>query len=105
MADDHGVWVYAIAGELAEQWFSGTAGTAGAAEPADAPAGPGAAYLRRRREQLAASQASRRAAAEAADDIHAALAGEVTAALLRRPQAPQLSPGAEGMILNAAYLV
>jgi Gas vesicle synthesis protein GvpL/GvpF len=68
-------------------------------------AGAGAAYLRRRRDQLAARERGEQAAAEAAERIHAALAGLAVDAVLHRPHSPQLAGGSRPMILNAAYLV
>jgi hypothetical protein len=81
-------------------------GPAGGPAPArDAPASPGAAYLRRRREALNASEDSRRAVLAGADAADAALGALATAPQLRPPQAPQLTGQAARMVLNAAYLV
>lgn len=66
---------------------------------------PGAAYLRRRRRQLDASQHAHRAALASAEQIHASLGQLAVAAGTRAPQAPQLSGQSDPMILNAVYLV
>jgi Gas vesicle synthesis protein GvpL/GvpF len=76
--------------------------------PADDPetrGGAGLAYLRRRREQLAAGRDSRAAAVHAARALHSALAGQAQRARLHPPQAPQLSGVRLPMLLNAAYLL
>jgi len=67
--------------------------------------GGGLAYLRRRREQLAAGRESRAAAVGAARALHGALAGQAERARLHPPQAPQLSGVRLPMLLNAAYLL
>lgn len=72
---------------------------------ADATDRPGAAYLRRRRSQLDASQHAQRAALASAGEIHAALGQLAVAAGTRAPQAPQLTGQSDPMILNAVYLV
>jgi hypothetical protein len=82
-------------------------------QPPSTPAGatdtgstsPGAAYLRRRKSELSASEEARRAAAASAEDIHTSLRDMAVAALLRPPQGQQLSGDAGQMILNSAYLV
>jgi hypothetical protein len=66
---------------------------------------PGAAYLRRRRNELDASRNAQRAALASADEIHTALGGLAVAAGTRAPQAPQLTGQSDPMILNAVYLV
>lgn len=84
-----------------------------ARRPADAPgtasgsasASPGAAYLRRRKSELSASEDARRSAAASAEEIHAVLRDLAAGSLLRPPQTPQLSGGTGQMILNSAYLV
>lgn len=76
----------------------------------DAPAagrapGSGAAYLRRRRDQLSAQQQGRRQAVADAERIHDGLAKIAVAARLHPPQAAQLTGTQEPMVLNAAYLM
>lgn len=66
---------------------------------------PGAAYLRRRQEELSASERARRAVATAAEDVHAALTGAAVAGQQRPPQVRQLAERAEPMLLNGTYLV
>jgi hypothetical protein len=66
---------------------------------------PGAAYLRRRQQELSESERARRAVAAAADEVHAALAGAAEAGQQRPPQVRQLAERAEPMILNGTYLV
>lgn len=69
------------------------------------PIGPGAAYLRRRRAQLAARDDARREATASAQDIHAGLCRLAVSARLYPPQAPGLGGQPAPMVLNAAYLV
>jgi Gas vesicle synthesis protein GvpL/GvpF len=85
-----------------------------AAEPADAgtgdgqaspAAGPGAAYLQRRREQLTAHRTARREAMASAQAVHAELARRSVSARLYPPQSPDLAGRPTPMVLNAAYLV
>ncbi|HEY6495474.1 MAG TPA: GvpL/GvpF family gas vesicle protein [Trebonia sp.] len=87
----------------------GDAGTAehprAAREPAGAGSGPGLAYLRRRRDKLAAGRESRAAAVHGARTVHADLAGQATQAVVRPPQSVQLSGARQPMLLNAAYLL
>lgn len=75
--------------------------------PAAGPAGPGsgAAYLRRRRAQLAARGDARREAAATAQDIYTGLCRLAVSARLYPPQAPGLTGQPAPMVLNAAYLV
>jgi hypothetical protein len=74
--------------------------------PSPSPSGgTGLAYLKRRRAELAAGRESRTAAVNGARDVHARLAGHAEAAMLRPPQAAQLSGIRLPMLLNAAYLV
>ncbi|HKS49754.1 MAG TPA: GvpL/GvpF family gas vesicle protein [Amycolatopsis sp.] len=78
-------------------------------EPEVAAAGggtrPGAAYLQRRRTELAARDREERFAVEQAEKIHSALSALAVEARRHRPQSPRLSGNAKPMILNAAYLV
>ena len=67
--------------------------------------GSGLAYLKRRREQLNASQDSRRDTAAAARAVHSALAGQAIRARIHPPQSPRLSGADIPMLLNAAYLL
>jgi hypothetical protein len=71
----------------------------------DTAVSPGAAYLRRRRAALSATEDTRRAALASADAVYAVLGPLAASAQLRPPQAPQLSGETAPMILNAAYLV
>lgn len=100
-----GVKVYAAGPQNAPDGsVAGPAGHAQRAAP-DVAASPGAAYLRRRREALSATEGNRRALLASADAVHVALGSQATAAQLRPLQAPQLSGQAARMILNATYLV
>ena len=74
-------------------------------EPATQEPGYGLAYLRRRRDQLAAGREARAAAAQGAQSVHAGLAGKAVAAVVRPPQSAQLSKARLPMLLNAAYLL
>ena len=79
-----------------------------AASPAAGPAvesGPGLAYLRRRRDQLAAGREAQASAVSGARAVHAGLAGKAAAAVVRPPQSAQLSKVRLPMLLNAAYLL
>ncbi|WP_405087451.1 GvpL/GvpF family gas vesicle protein [Microbispora sp. NBC_01389] len=67
--------------------------------------GPGAAYLRRRKESLRGREDLWRAAAERAEGLHAALERLAVASRRHRPQDPRLSGRSESMLLNGAYLV
>jgi Gas vesicle synthesis protein GvpL/GvpF len=67
--------------------------------------GAGAAYLRRRRDELAASQQGRRDALVSAQHVHDALASLAADARLHPPQSPELTGSKPAMILNAAYLI
>jgi hypothetical protein len=67
--------------------------------------GAGLAYLRARRDQLAAQRDSRRGAADSARAVHAELAVHAAQARLHPPQPPQLSGDHRPMLLNASYLV
>ncbi len=69
------------------------------------PAGAGAAYLRRRRDQLTAEQDFRHQMAASAENIHAQLSRYAAGARLHPPQAPQLTENKAAMLLNAAYLL
>jgi hypothetical protein len=78
------------------------------AEPeprATASTGAGAAYLQRRRTELAASKRARRDEASSAEGIHAALSELATDSRLHPPQVPQLAGTRATMLLNAAYLL
>jgi hypothetical protein len=78
-----------------------------AREPAGASTGAssGLAYLRRRRDQLAAGRESRATAVDGVRAVHAELAGQAADAVLRPPQSAQLSGARLPMLLNAAYLL
>lgn len=79
-----------------------TGGTGGSAGP---EAGVGAAYLRRRRDQLAAQKNARRDTLATAEVIHAQLSRYAAESRLHPPQAPQLTGTKALMVLNAAYLL
>jgi hypothetical protein len=70
-----------------------------------APLGPGAAYLRRRRAQLAARSDARQQALVSARAIHEELGQLCVAARVYPPQSPELAGRSASMVLNAAYLV
>ena len=76
-------------------------------EPAGARTGTdsGLAYLRRRRDQLAAGRESKAAAVNGARAVHADLAAQAAGAVVRPPQSAQLSGVRVPMLLNAAYLL
>jgi len=67
--------------------------------------GAGLAHLRRRHTELAAGRESRTAAVNGAQAVHARLARQAEAAMIRAPQSPQLSGVRLPMLLNGAYLV
>jgi hypothetical protein len=67
--------------------------------------GKGAAYLRRRRDQLSAQQDARRELAASAELVHGALSQLAVDSALHPPQAPQLTGTSAQMLLNAAYLL
>ena len=75
---------------------------AGQAGPA---AGPGAAYLQRRRAQLTASKDARSEALDSARTVYAELSRVAVTSRLYPPQAPDLAGQQGPMVLNAAYLV
>jgi Gas vesicle synthesis protein GvpL/GvpF len=75
-------------------------GTEGAAQGTT-----GAAYLRRRRDELSAQQNSRRELTASVEVIHGALSRLAADSRLHPPQAPQLTGTSEQMLLNAAYLL
>lgn len=74
-------------------------------EPDGKALGPGAAYLRRRRAQLAARQDARQEALASAQALHAELDRLSVAARLYPPQPPEIAARSASMVLNAAYLV
>ena len=67
--------------------------------------GPGAAYLRRRRAQLAAQDDARQESMASALVVHAELGRLAVSARLYPPQSPELTGQPASMVLNAAYLV
>lgn len=71
----------------------------------DSAAGPGAAYLRRRRAQLTAHKTAHQEATVSAHAIFAGLRRLAVAARLYPPQSPELTGHRAAMVLNAAYLV
>jgi hypothetical protein len=74
-------------------------------ETHDLAPGPGAAYLRRRRTQLAARQDARQEAVASAQTVHAELDRLSASARLFPPQSPEIAGHSGLMVLNAAYLV
>jgi hypothetical protein len=81
----------------------------GAAEPSTGSGSPstgaGAAYLRRRRDELASQKNARRETLASAEIIHAELSRHAAGTRVHPPQAPQLTGSKAPMILNAAYLL
>jgi hypothetical protein len=75
------------------------------AGPSSPGTGAGAAYLRRRRDKLAAQKNARRETLAGAEMIHAELSLYAAETRLHPPQAPQLTGSKASMILNAAYLL
>ena len=73
--------------------------------PAPDTTGPGAAYLRRRREQLSATERTQQAAVRSAEEVHAALGDSAEAARRHPPQDRRLTGQSAPMVLNGAYLV
>jgi hypothetical protein len=67
--------------------------------------GPGAAYLRRRRAQLAAQDDARQESMASAQVVYAELGRLSVSARLYPPQSPELTGQPASMVLNAAYLV
>jgi len=76
-----------------------------AGDPGAPAAGPGAAYLQRRRAQLTASSDARSAALASARTVYAELGRLAVSSRLYPPQAPDLAGQQAPMVLNAAYLV
>jgi hypothetical protein len=74
-------------------------------ETGDPSAGPGAAYLSRRRAQLAARRDARQEAVASAQAVHAQLDRLSASARLYPPQSPEMTGHSGSMVLNAAYLV
>ncbi|HVT68180.1 MAG TPA: GvpL/GvpF family gas vesicle protein [Trebonia sp.] len=74
-------------------------------EAAGTRGGAGLAYLKRRREQLAAKRESQAGAVNGAREVHAELSGRAEDARLHPPQAASLSGVRLPMLLNAAYLL
>lgn len=94
------------------EWSVKVFATAAAKEPEPASATssasaerPGAAYLRRKRDQADRRRASSEQAAEAARIVDERLATASVAARRLPPQDPRLTGRSEPMVLNAAYLV
>lgn len=74
-------------------------------DPASQAAGPGAAYLQRRRAQLNASKDARAEALASAQAVYAELGRFAVSARIYPPQTPDLAGQPTPMVLNAAYLV
>jgi Gas vesicle synthesis protein GvpL/GvpF len=94
-----GVKAYADRHPEASDDSAATAGTSGPG------GGVGAAYLQRRRSQLAAQKNARRETLASAEMIHAELSQYAVETRVHAPQAPQLTGIKAPMILNAAYLL
>ena len=75
------------------------------AGPEGPAAGPGAAYLQRRRAQLTASKDARSEALASARTVYAELSRFAVTSRLYPPQASDLAGQQTPMVLNAAYLV
>ena len=75
------------------------------AVPSGPGGGAGAAYLRRRRDQLAAQKNTRQETLASAEMVHTELSEYAAETRLHPPQAPQLTGSKAPMILNAAYLL
>jgi hypothetical protein len=84
---------------------AGTPAPAQRTAGAEPPAGSGAAYLRRRRDQLSASKNARREAVASAQAVHDALGRLAAETRLHPPQSAQLTGNKAHMVLNAAYLL
>jgi hypothetical protein len=74
-------------------------------ETAPSEGGAGLAYLKRRREQLTATERSARAALAGARAVHEELSGRAAQTRLHPPQSAQLSGNQMPMLLNTAYLL
>jgi hypothetical protein len=116
MLDDRGADFRSVLGRISGRTEWGVKAYSGRPpEPEDQPAattvpsrpggGAGAAYLRRRRDQLAAQKDARRETLASAEMIHAALSAYAAETRLHPPQAPQLTGSKAPMLLNAAYLL
>ncbi|MDA1360715.1 GvpL/GvpF family gas vesicle protein [Glycomyces luteolus] len=84
------------------------AAPASPAEPdaeATSDAGPGTAYLLRRRTQLETLDRARQTAVDSAEHVHARLSEIAVASRRHAPQDAQLTGTPEWMVLNGAYLV
>lgn len=71
----------------------------------DQAIGAGAAYLRRRRDELDAREHGQQQALANAEHVHAELSALAAEARLHPPQSPQLTGAKAAMVLNAAYLL
>jgi hypothetical protein len=80
-------------------------GAGSSTEPTGPGGGAGAAYLRRRRDELASQKDARREALVSAEVIHADLSRHAAETRVHPAQAPQLTGSRAPMILNAAYLL
>ena len=78
---------------------------AGPQPETDPASGPGAAYLKRRRAQLAARQDARQEAVASAQAVHAELDRLAASARFYPAQSPEIAGDSGSMVLNAAYLV
>lgn len=78
---------------------------AGGEAGASSPSGPGADYLRRRRDRRRHLEEAKASATERADRVHQTLRGLATATRLHPPQDPGLTGRSGWMLLNGSYLV
>lgn len=92
------------AGATGTSAADGTADDAGARDTAGGE-GAGAAFLRRRRAQLARQRSTAQSRAERAERIHARLSELSVSSRRYAPQNPALTGRREQMLLNGAYLV
>ena len=95
--------------EFGVKAYAEPAGPSDAAVESDRPgnsdAGPGTAYLLRRRAELATRNKQLNTALAAAETIHATLASLADATRRYVPQHPRLTGESATMVLNGAYLV
>lgn len=96
---EFGVKAYAAPARDPQPTVSGGTGASQTA------AGPGTAYLLRRRAELSNRDQALRAATASAEAIHAALSEQARAARRHVPQHPRLTGETAAMVLNGAYLV
>src|SRR5438094_92890 len=104
-AESGWVWMYGVAGDDLGAFADSVAGVGGSPPRMITAAGPGAAYLQRRRAQLTASKDARQEALASARTVYAELGRFAVSSRLYPPQEPGLAGQPAPMVLNAAYLV